>query len=158
MRNTALLYFRMALMMCINLYTSRVVLQVLGVEDYGIFYVVWGLVYILNFINARKIISFTPIHGLNYRQHLRAVGVFFAMACATTVYTHLDTLMLGFITTNTDVGYYNAAVRVKTILVSIVTSLGAVLLPRAGRGGGPDRPAAPARCPRSRGHPPDHSL
>lgn len=52
MRNTALLYFRMALMMCINLYTSRVVLQVLGVEDYGIFYVVWGLVYILNFING----------------------------------------------------------------------------------------------------------
>lgn len=52
MRNTALLYFRMALMMCINLYTSRVVLQVLGVEDYGIFYVVWGLAYILNFINS----------------------------------------------------------------------------------------------------------
>ena len=51
MRNTALLYFRMALMMCINLYTSRVVLQVLGVEDYGIFYVVWGLVYIFGFIN-----------------------------------------------------------------------------------------------------------
>ncbi len=51
MRNTALLYFRMALMMCINLYTSRVVLQVLGVEDYGVFYVVWGLVYIFNFIN-----------------------------------------------------------------------------------------------------------
>ena len=52
MRNTAVLYFRMALMMCINLYTSRVVLQVLGVEDYGIFYVVWGVVYILNFINS----------------------------------------------------------------------------------------------------------
>lgn len=52
MRNTALLYFRMALMMCINLYTSRVVLQVLGVEDYGIFYVVWGIAYILNFINS----------------------------------------------------------------------------------------------------------
>ena len=51
MRNTALLYFRMALMMCINLYTSRVVLQVLGVEDYGIFYVVWGVVFIFNFIN-----------------------------------------------------------------------------------------------------------
>ena len=51
MRNTALLYFRMALMMCINLYTSRVVLQVLGVEDYGIFYVVWGIVFIFGFIN-----------------------------------------------------------------------------------------------------------
>ena len=86
---------------------------------------------ILNFINARKIISMRPVGGYNYRRHFRAVGVFFAMACATTVYTHLDTLMLGFMTTNTDVGYYNAAVRVKTILVSIVTSLGAVLLPRA---------------------------
>lgn len=86
---------------------------------------------VLNFINARKIVSLAPVKGLNYRRHLKAVGVFFAMACATTVYTHLDTLMLGFMTSNTDVGYYNAAVRIKTILVSIVTSLGAVLLPRA---------------------------
>ena len=39
--------------------------------------------------------------------------------------------MLGFIRTDVDVGYYNAAVKIKTILVSIVTSLGAVLLPRA---------------------------
>ena len=39
--------------------------------------------------------------------------------------------MLGFMTTDADVGYYNAAVKIKTILVSIVTSLGAVLLPRA---------------------------
>ena len=51
MRNTAMLYFRMALMMCINLYTSRVVLQALGVEDYGVFYVVWGIVFIFGFIN-----------------------------------------------------------------------------------------------------------
>lgn len=34
-------------------------------------------------------------------------------------------------TTDADVGYYNAAVKIKTILVSIVTSLGVVLLPRA---------------------------
>jgi O-antigen/teichoic acid export membrane protein len=39
--------------------------------------------------------------------------------------------MLGFMKTKTDVGYYNAAVKIKTILVSIVTSLGSVLLPRA---------------------------
>lgn len=53
------------------------------------------------------------------------------MSCATTIYTHLDTVMLGFMTTDTDVGYYNAAVKIKSILVSIVTSLGVVLLPRA---------------------------
>lgn len=53
------------------------------------------------------------------------------MACASTIYTNLDTVMLGFMKTNQDVGYYNASVRIKTILVSLITSLGAVLLPRA---------------------------
>ena len=39
--------------------------------------------------------------------------------------------MLGFIKTDLDVGYYTAAVKVKGILVSVVTSVGTVLLPRA---------------------------
>ncbi len=38
--------------------------------------------------------------------------------------------MLGFMKTDVDVGLYAAAVKVKTILTSLVTSLGAVLLPR----------------------------
>lgn len=53
------------------------------------------------------------------------------MTCAVTIYTHLDTVMLGFMATDVDVGYYNVAVKIKTILTSIVTSLGTVLLPRA---------------------------
>lgn len=43
-KNTLLLYFRSFLMLAIGLYTSRVVLQVLGVEDYGIYNVVGGMV------------------------------------------------------------------------------------------------------------------
>jgi hypothetical protein len=35
-KNTMLLYFRMIFMMLVQLYTSRVVLNTLGVEDYGI--------------------------------------------------------------------------------------------------------------------------
>ena len=86
---------------------------------------------ILNFINARKHIYMRPVGGYKLRRHLKPVLIFFAMSIATTVYTNLDTVMLGFIKTDTDVGYYNAAVKIKGILVSIVTSLGAVLLPRA---------------------------
>ena len=59
------------------------------------------------------------------------IMIFFAMSCATTVYTNLDTVMLGFIKTDVDVGYYNAAVKIKSVLLGIVTSLGTVLLPRA---------------------------
>ncbi|WP_295360821.1 flippase [uncultured Pseudoramibacter sp.] len=86
---------------------------------------------ILNFINARKHIYMHPIGGYQLKRHLKPVLIFFAMSIATTVYTNLDTVMLGFMKTDTDVGYYNAAVKIKGILVSIVTSLGAVLLPRA---------------------------
>ena len=86
---------------------------------------------ILNFINARKYVYLRPLGNYNFKKHLNAVMVFFAMSCATTIYTHLDTVMLGFMATDADVGYYNAAVKIKTVLVSIVTSLGTVLLPRA---------------------------
>lgn len=43
-KNTAALYIRMLLLMGVNLYTTRVVLQALGVEDYGIYNVVGGIV------------------------------------------------------------------------------------------------------------------
>lgn len=43
-KNTLLLYFRTAVTMLIALYTSRVILQVLGVEDYGVYNVVGGVV------------------------------------------------------------------------------------------------------------------
>lgn len=86
---------------------------------------------ILNFINAHQYIKMKPVGGYCFRRHMKPVIVFFAMSCATTVYTNLDTVMLGIMTTNTDVGLYNAAIKIKAVLVGIVTSLGAVLLPRA---------------------------
>lgn len=87
--------------------------------------------YIFNFIHVRKYISLKPVGGYSFKPHLKAVAIFFAMACATTIYTNMDVVMLGFMTNDETVGYYNAAVRIKTIMVSIVTSLGTVLLPRA---------------------------
>ena len=86
---------------------------------------------IFNLINAHKYIDFKPLGGYNFKRHLKPIFVFFAMSCATIIYTNLDTVMLGFMKSDVDVGYYNAAVKIKCILVSIVTSLGAVLLPRS---------------------------
>ena len=86
---------------------------------------------VLNLLNAHKYIDLKPIGNYNFKRHMKPILIFFAMSCATTIYTNLDTVMLGFMSTDTDVGYYNAAVKIKVILVSIVTSLGTVLLPRA---------------------------
>lgn len=51
-KNTLLLYFRMLLTMAISLYTSRVVLHVLGVEDFGIYNVVGGVVAMFSVISG----------------------------------------------------------------------------------------------------------
>lgn len=51
-KNTMFLYFRMIITMIISLYTSRVVLQVLGVDDYGIYQSVGGIVGFLSFHNS----------------------------------------------------------------------------------------------------------
>ena len=85
-KNTILLYFRMALMMCINLYTSRIVLHTLGVEDYGIYNVVGGVVVMLSFVNdsmtasTQRFLSFEL--GSGKKQRLREVF-------ATSINIHL---------------------------------------------------------------------
>ena len=56
--------------------------------------------------------------------------VFFAMSAGASIYLNLDVVMLRFLQSNEAVGYYNAGIKVKTVLVTCVTSLGTVLLPR----------------------------
>lgn len=51
-KNTMFLYFRMFLIMGVTLYTSRVVLATLGVEDFGLYNVVGGVVTMFSFING----------------------------------------------------------------------------------------------------------
>lgn len=50
-KNTIMLYLRMIIIMAIRLYTSRVVLDVLGVDDYGLYNVIGGMVVMFTFIN-----------------------------------------------------------------------------------------------------------
>ena len=51
-RNTIFLYMRLAVVMIVNLYTTRVVLDVLGVSDYGVYNVVCGFVSMFGVLNT----------------------------------------------------------------------------------------------------------
>lgn len=51
-KNTIMLYARMLITMMVSLYTSRVVLNALGVEDYGVYSVIGGFVVLLGFLNS----------------------------------------------------------------------------------------------------------
>ena len=85
---------------------------------------------IFNFIRLRKLVDLRPVGNYDFKRHIRPMFTFFAMTVATTVYTNLDVVMLGLMRSNYDVGLYNAAVKIKTIMVSLVTSLGTGLHPR----------------------------
>lgn len=85
---------------------------------------------LLNLINLKWLVDVKPVGNYQFRRHMRPIFVFFAMSIATTVYTNMDNVMLGFLKDTTENGYYDAAVKIKNILVGVVASLGTVLLPR----------------------------
>ena len=76
-KNTLFLYVRMLLIMAVTLYTSRVVLQVLGVEDFGIYNVVGGVVAMFSILSGSlsaaisRFITFEL--GTNNQERLKAV-------------------------------------------------------------------------------------
>lgn len=86
---------------------------------------------LLNLYNLRKYITFKPFPEYSFKPHIKPVLIFFATTCAIVIYTQLNTVILGLMKTNVDVGLYDSAMKIKNILVSVVTALGAVLLPRA---------------------------
>lgn len=51
-KNTVVLYLRMIVTMIVNLYTSRLVLEALGISDYGLYNVVGGIVVMFGFLNG----------------------------------------------------------------------------------------------------------
>ena len=103
-------------------------------EDYilygGITIFACSASYLFNFIYARHFIKWEKREAYEFRKHLKPIFVFFAMSAAINVYTNLDVIMLRFMKGNAEVGYYNTAIKVKSILVTLITSLGTVLLPR----------------------------
>lgn len=80
-KNTLLLYVRMMFMMIVSLYTSRLVLQILGVEDYGIYNVVGGVVSFMTFLNGS--LNTATQRYLNYemgRNNIEGMKSIFSMS------------------------------------------------------------------------------
>lgn len=86
--------------------------------------------YILNWINARKYISFRRCGPYAFKRHIKPLVRLFAMALSIELYTVLDSTMLGFLQGDAPVGRYTAAVKVNRMVIALVTSIGVVLIPR----------------------------
>lgn len=98
---------------------------------YGVVYVIGNFgAYVLNFLRLRRFVTLRKQGPYELKEHFKGTVLFFLLSAATSVYLNLDIVMLGFMKDDTEVGYYNAAIKVKNVLVTGVTSLGTVLLPR----------------------------
>lgn len=64
------------------------------------------------------------------RKHMKPVVTLFASAVAISIYTVLDTLMLGFIRDDSQVAFYTCATNISKIILTAVTSFSAVAMPR----------------------------
>ncbi|MCZ8372445.1 oligosaccharide flippase family protein [Phocaeicola sp. KGMB11183] len=109
-KNTMLLYVRMLFIIIIGLYTSRVVLQTLGVNDYGIYNVVGGIVAMLAFLNSamtaasQRFISFEL--GTKNFQKLKNVfctSVTIHLVIAGIIFIIAETVGLWFLNTHMNI-------------------------------------------------------
>lgn len=109
-KNTLLLYVRMLFTIIVGLYTSRVVLNTLGVNDYGLYNVVGGIVAMLGFLNSamtaasQRFISFEL--GKQNKQKLEEVfstSVTIHIIIACIIFITAETVGLWFLNTHMNI-------------------------------------------------------
>lgn len=104
-------------------------------QDDTIEYLIFGILTsvasnIYNLAHSRKYIDYRYKCRLELSRHLRPIFTFFGMSVIISVYTILDTSMIGFLSTETQVGYYSAATRLTKMTIGVLTSVTSVILPR----------------------------
>lgn len=89
---------------------------------------------IFNFIYARKYICFSYIRNamksICLKKHIIPVLVLFATQLASKVYSNLDTILLGTLTSDHNTGLYSAAVKVNNIVITCFIAMMPVFIPR----------------------------
>lgn len=133
-KNTLMLYFRMLVMMAVSLYTSRVVLDTLGVFDYGIYNVVGGFVTMFSLISGamttatQRFLSFAIGEGKTKEvTSLFSTAVIIHIGLALIILVAGETIGVWFVANkmNFPPGRYTAAIWVFefslfTFLVSVI--------------------------------------
>lgn len=109
-------------------------------EDYYIYAFIIGITTFINvFINMTTSLNLlkkfrgsskVEINRDNLKVHIYSILVFFLSDVAVKVYTAMDQTMLGMLDSKESVGYYSMSIRLVKVLLSFVTSLAVVMIPR----------------------------
>lgn len=87
---------------------------------------------LVNFAHLRKHVAFNDIRWRNLRiwRHIGPAAQVFVMNLIISLYLQLNLIMLGLMSSETAVGYYTAGTKITHIALTLIGSLGVVLLPR----------------------------
>lgn len=85
---------------------------------------------VCNLIHLRKFISLKHLHKLQLKQHLKPIFIFFGTSIAISIFTMLDTTMLGFLSTDKEVGYYSAAIKIVHLIRDLFPAVFTVMYAR----------------------------
>lgn len=109
-------------------------------EDYYIYAFIIGITTFINvFINMATSLNLlknfkgnskVEINRDNLKVHIYSILVFFLSDVAVKVYTAMDQTMLGILDSKESVGYYSMSIKLVKVLLSFVTSLAVVMIPR----------------------------
>ena len=87
---------------------------------------IWNVAYLvnhgvkINFVFGREVI----------KRHIRPLLVLFLSSVTISIYTMLDTLLLGFVSDYSQVGYYTSAMKISKMLITVVVTAGGLLMSR----------------------------
>ena len=88
---------------------------------------------ITNFIYSKKYINYRIKIKLNFKQHITYLFTFFGMSIVTNLYSIIDSSMLGFLSSDFEIGLYTAAIKINKIIIGLIVSFFTVLLPHLAR-------------------------
>lgn len=115
------------------MYALSVVLIIHSPKDYYIYFclttLTWVANSIINILYARKFVDFT-LKGLDIKRHIKSVLSLGLFKIMTSMYTTFNILYLGFVCSDTEVGYYYTSTKLFYIILGVMTAFTSVMLPR----------------------------
>lgn len=86
---------------------------------------------ILNIIHSRKFLQLKLFSKkLELKKHISPIFRLFSISIFISVYNILDTTMLGFLSNDTQVGFYSAATKINRMVLTLITAISTVMFPR----------------------------
>lgn len=133
-QNTLFLYLRMLLVMAVSIYTTRIILDVLGITDYGIYTVVGGIVAFLGFLNSsmanavQRFLSFELGKGDSIKtNHIFSISMMVHIGLAFVIFVMLELIGPWFIKNHMDIPSERMSAALWVFQCSAITTIFSII-------------------------------